>query len=100
VSTPQDRTKPLLQDPAALTAARTEARLSRTELARLAQISVPHYCQAEKGTRSLSGEYLNRVADALKRPVRGLMNPVYAAAGIPAQEPAGVAEAARTPAAA
>lgn len=73
--------KKLLQNPAALTAARVEARLSRTELAQAAGISVPHYCQAEKGTRSISGECLNKIADALSRPVRSLMNPEFAAAG-------------------
>jgi transcriptional regulator with XRE-family HTH domain len=77
----QVRSGPLLQDVDALLDARIEARLSATQLAGLAGISVPHYCQAEKGGRSLSARFLIAIAAVLRCPASKLLNPEYARTG-------------------
>ena len=69
-------------------AARTEARLSRKQLAIAAGISLSHICEIEKGRRSCSTEYLGRIADACNVTVKSLLNPELAKGAPPPKEKA------------
>lgn len=83
------RTRPFLQDRAALLAARLHADMTARQVAEEAQVSVSLIREAERGGCGLSAETLRRIADALGHPAVGLIDRVLARrvailAGIPA----------------
>ena len=60
---------PLNQDPASVTRAREWARMTRTELAKEAGLSLSLLSEIESGTRNATPEKLGRIAEALNCPV-------------------------------
>ena len=77
------RLRPLLQNPAALQAARLDAGLTARQLAERAGISVSLVREAERGRCSLSRESLKRVEDALGCQEGALAHPEAGRAGTP-----------------
>lgn len=63
------RVSPLNQDPEAVTRAREWARMTRTQLAARAGISLSLMSEIESGIRNATPEKLGRIADALNCPV-------------------------------
>jgi len=68
------RLRPLLQNPAALMAARVGARLAAGEVADRAGVSLSLIYQAERGACGLSPSTLRRIAGTLGCPVTGLLS--------------------------